>query len=378
MAISTRLIQQQPYDEPWLDPNAYNTGGDPNAPIAGSTGGTATQPYNPATATPDDPTVVTKPPSTSTPGATGGSGTGGLPTVPDGSGGTIPVPPPVYDPQLPWEAPAPTTTSSGGSGGAPPAGGGYNGSYPIDPNITGSGRGWDELNKMFDNPMQQAGPSARTLKFQGMSDEAIDKILHGPDRLQIAKDYYDIFDKETEGDYQRDLKNATNLGAARGRLGSGLLTNTYGDLFERRASDKDTTKRRLLTDALQGTIGDRQAAYDAISRAEQNAFGEDAALRGENRQEREARLAMINDWFNQQQGAYNREFGERKYGDDLAFRGREEERGDRQYTDSRADQDLLNRLRLRDQELEEQKARWQHDYDLWQMGNGPYPGPKPT
>ena len=347
MAVSTKLVQQNPWD----DPNAYNGGFDPNTyqplqvpqpPVAPDAGGSTSTKPGTYGSTPAP-----------TPTDTGATNTnGGLTVLPGGT----PVPPVIK------------TEDNGG----------YGGSYPIDPNITGTGRGWDELNKMFDQGPIVGGADPRLLKFQGMSDEALEQILHGPNRLDLAKNYYDIFDKQTEGDYQRDLKNATNLGAARGRLGSGLLTNTYGDLFERRASDKDVTKQRLLTDALEGTIGDRQRAFDAVSNAEKNAFGEGATLRDEARTERDKRRQLINDWFNQQQGAYSREFDERKYGDTLASQGRDEARRDREYNDSVAQQDLLNRIKQREQELAEQQARWNHDYQLWQMGNGPYPGPRPS
>lgn len=120
MAISTKL-QPQYYEDPWNDPNAF-TGGDPNAlgsvnPLTQTTarpgtGGTT----NPAPAPTSEGTSGES--TTTTPA---GSGTGGLPVIPDGQGGTVTVPPLPVGTE-PWEEATPDPKLWGG--GDPPIPGG--------------------------------------------------------------------------------------------------------------------------------------------------------------------------------------------------------------------------------------------------------------
>jgi hypothetical protein len=150
------------------------------------------------------------------------------------------------------------------------------------------------------------GNDPRLMKFQNMSDEALNKILHGPNRLDIAKQMWDAFTTQTEGDYRHSLTDATDEGAAHGRLQSGILTNRYGDIETSRERDLNATKGRLLAEALQGTIGDQQAAYDAVSGAERNAYGEGASDRAELRTERDKRLQLIKEHYGQASDEYQR------------------------------------------------------------------------
>jgi hypothetical protein len=64
------------------------------------------------------------------------------------------------------------------------------------------------------------------------------------------------------------MTDATNAAGAHGQLGSGMLTNRYGDLFSGITAKKKALETRYLADAAAGTIGDRRAAYDAASGAE--------------------------------------------------------------------------------------------------------------
>ena len=130
-------------------------------------------------------------------------------------------------------------------------------------------------------------PDPRLMNYQSALDSIMGKMVNGPNRLDLAKQYYENFSNETEGDYNRSLTRATDMGAAHGRLGSGILTNQYGDLAERRLRDKENAKSRLLTGALEGTIGDTRNAFNDIGAAERNIFGEGKSDRGEFRTERD-------------------------------------------------------------------------------------------
>lgn len=177
------------------------------------------------------------------------------------------------------------------------------------------------------------GADPRLLRFQQMSDDLLEQMRTQPDRYGMARKYYDDFSAETEGDFDRSLKKATDLGAAHGRLGSGILTNSYGDLAERRLRDKEGAKARFLNEATEGTIRDRQQMWENVSGAEQNAFGEAGANTDELQQEREARRQLIREHYNQADRSLSQ-----------GLTDRNEARGERSYQGGLAEQALMRRI----------------------------------
>ncbi len=103
-----------------------------------------------------------------------------------------------------------------------------------------------------------AVPGADVLPFGPGNDLRFDAILPdaGVNRLDLANQYFDQFQEASNPAYEQALREATQRAAANGILGSGMLTNTYGDVATQRAHDLDLARRGFLTDALQGTIQD--------------------------------------------------------------------------------------------------------------------------
>lgn len=132
----------------------------------------------------------------------------------------------------------------------------------------------------------EPGSDPRLIRLQGLTDDILQRMTSGPNRFDIAKQYWDEFQKETQGDYDRSFTDARNEAAAHGRLKSGILTNTYGDLAERRGRDLDVARSRYLTDALQGTIGDTRNQLADVTGVEGQAYGEGVGNRNEMRGER--------------------------------------------------------------------------------------------
>jgi hypothetical protein len=219
-----------------------------------------------------------------------------------------------------------------------------------DPRVTEQQQAGDAGLQAQDIAPDIAPPGAdpRLLKFQNMTDNLLAQLQSQPDRLGLAKQYYDTFEAETEPDYNRSLTEATNMGAAHGRLGSGILTNTYGDLAERRLRDKEVQKQNLLNAATEGTIADRQRMFENLSSAEQNAFGEAGANTNELQQERDARRALIQQHYSQ---------ADKAIADAAAARG--EQRGERGYQQGLAERALLARIQ---QQMAEGNAT-QQDYN---------------
>lgn len=202
----------------------------------------------------------------------------------------------------------------------------------------------------------QADP--RLLRYREETDKLMDEILKGPDRLEMAKQFYRNFDQETEQDYLDSLQDATDMGAAHGQLFSGQLTNKYGDLFQRRARDKDAAKNRFLDEALRETFGDRDRAFSKLGDVESRIYGQGQDERGELRGERENRRRLISDYYNERDKALA-----------TGRSDREETRGERDYQQGSAEAALLNRIR---QYMAEQGAE-QQDFnnagDLFGMGS---------
>lgn len=150
-------------------------------------------------------------------------------------------------------------------------------------------------------------PGAAVAPFGPGNDLRYDSILPtAVDRLGLANQYFDQYAESTNPAYEQTLRAATQRAAANGILGSGMLTNTYGDVASQRAHELDLERRGFLTDALQGTIADNaanrdelrtergyqsQTSQDAINQALQEALIEDQL--GGNAFNRQLDLAQI-------------------------------------------------------------------------------------
>ena len=106
-----------------------------------------------------------------------------------------------------------------------------------------------------------AVPGASVTPFGPDDDLRYQAILPdaGVNRLDLAQQYFDQYAQSTDPAYQQALRAATQRAAANGILGSGMLTNSYGDLATQRAQALDLARQGFLTDALQGTIADNAA-----------------------------------------------------------------------------------------------------------------------
>jgi hypothetical protein len=85
------------------------------------------------------------------------------------------------------------------------------------------------------------------------------------DRFKLAQDRFATFASGTEPAYQSALRDANRMGAAQGRLGSGDLRTSFGDLALNRSRDLTNSRDNLFQNALEGTIGD---AWNGIGLAE--------------------------------------------------------------------------------------------------------------
>jgi hypothetical protein len=88
----------------------------------------------------------------------------------------------------------------------------------------------------------------------------------GVDRFGIAKSRLDEFAKASDPYFQKSLRDATSHAAAGGRVGSGMLRTSLGDLAYNRDLQINSAGNNFLNDALTGSIDD---SYKNVGIAQQ-------------------------------------------------------------------------------------------------------------
>jgi hypothetical protein len=131
-------------------------------------------------------------------------------------------------------------------------------------------------------------------EFSAMTNESRDMIMNalraaqsGPDRNQMAKESYDIWQTQTEPQYQQDLRGVGQKAAALGRVGAGMTTNDLTGVLGQRTTAQDLLKRSLINDANQQILQDRIDVADLMGRGSTTLENQDY-----NRQKSAADLAI--------------------------------------------------------------------------------------
>lgn len=203
------------------------------------------------------------------------------------SGGPQPMQLPLVNPR-PVAPPQPTVPGAQAPGGASAVpvnpqvskpGGGLMGAIPgmmqgFDMHGELQHRGMDGLLANGQGGASPTGdhptvPGAQIQQFGPGQDLRYSQVLPGQeaDRFGLAQNAVQRFFDANQPQYTGILRQATQAAAANGRLGSGMLTNTYGDAAKQFTDALNRTKQQSLDAALEGTIGD-QANYRNEARGE--------------------------------------------------------------------------------------------------------------
>lgn len=187
------------------------------------------------------------------PGGGGGAGSQ-ITQLSDGAGGVIPVPPvAVTAPGIfgaiaahrPGLTPSPSPSDATPSiPGAPPTlpGTDAGGAVPVDEPA----------------PWEAAAPGT----FNATDNLINSEVTPGagdPSRIDLAKDYFGQLGTQANRDFSHGITDATNAAASHGQIGSGMLTNRYGDLAAQLNETQQLAARGLATDAAAGTIADNRS-----------------------------------------------------------------------------------------------------------------------
>jgi hypothetical protein len=240
------------------DPGDAGPDGAPSSAPAGMGIGGVLRRVQPAAA----PIAAPSGPATGATPVAASGGAAALTQLPDGNGGAVAVPPLALAPAASLSpTPADLTPSLPAASPALPM-------VSPTPATSVAPAPWD--------------PSAGTFDA---THNAIDSVIApgagDPSRIDIAKDYYDQFATAADANFGHNLTDATNEAAAHGRLGSGMLTNRYGDLTQQLAQQKELAKRGLITDATEGTIADNRSNRSELrtERGYQGSLAEQAIQR---------------------------------------------------------------------------------------------------
>jgi len=241
-------------------------------------------------------------------------------------------------------------------------------------------------------------------EFSPMVGETRDMVmarlrgLGGPDRTQLAREAFDIFQQQNEPRYQQELRGVGQKAGALGRIGAGLTTNELTDAWSQRNRDLDLMQRGLINDAAGQTVQDRISNLNATLGGSQALEGQDFNRQNTNAQLALQRAGMLGQFgqnqfgrersnadLGMQQAGMLGQFGQNQFGReatnaDIGLNqagmygqfGRDEfGRGQANYQQNaqeRAYQDYLARTaledRVRQQQMEQQQAQqgWQNQF----------------
>src|SRR5262245_13708166 len=93
------------------------------------------------------------------------------------------------------------------------------------------------------------------------------------DRFALANQQFDTFANATSPQYQAALRDATRSAAGAGRLGSGMLRTSYGDLANQRNQQLDTQRENLFQNALLGSVNDAQTQFQDLLQSQNQLSG---------------------------------------------------------------------------------------------------------
>lgn len=209
----------------------------------------------------------------------------------------------------------------------------------------------------------------RLAKLRALQDTTLDKAVNGPDRLQMAKDQFAQFTKDSQPDYDLQRRQALNDAAAFGYTGSGRLNTAYGDLDLARERDMDSQSSRLQSAALEGTIGDRQNLLNTLSQYGNDEANYETQTREEQRKEREWQTAQGDADVAAQYAKGNYLTGAENDQRNVEVGQRTEQRGERNYQRDLSEQALADQIKnaqvndqLTQSEFERDQARLNAGY----------------
>jgi len=194
-----------------------------------------------------------------------------------------------------------------------------------------------------DSPFQGIG-AENSQQLEALRNAFSQQLLglgDAPDRQQLALEQMRLFDEQAAPALAERIQGIGRDAAKFGRIGSGVTTSRTGDAFTEAEANRALVGRQIANETAGMQLQDRLSSLGALGAGSGQLFGQEQALRGEARGERDASMGAD-------------------------FLGRQELRGERDYGDNLAGQALNNRIQQR--MLEEQLLGSQFDRNMRQAG----------
>lgn len=119
-----------------------------------------------------------------------------------------------------------------------------------------------------------------------------------PDRLAFANQRFDQFMSDSAPQVEAQRRDLLKNGAAMGRVGSGMLRTSFGDLASELNRQATNERSRLFTNAAEGSIGDQQNNRAELRGERDYQVGQEASAFNRGRQERFDQEDLLNSGFN--------------------------------------------------------------------------------
>lgn len=204
-------------------------------------------------------------------GVTAGSGGSMLPTTAPGASS----PPTPSAPGTPQQPSTPAAGAGASSGGGAPSGGTLmqtllgSGPTPVlkpGAGVDTGGASTPGLGSYLSGVTSPAGQYANMTPTDPNNDLRSQTITPGPalDRFKLAQDQLKTFNDATNPYYEASLRDANRSAAGAGRLGSGMLRTSIGDLANQRNLQLETQGQSFLQDALSGSQDDSRANLNSL------------------------------------------------------------------------------------------------------------------
>lgn len=116
------------------------------------------------------------------------------------------------------------------------------------------------------------GFGADTTGARGLTLQALEAAMSGPERVQLAQDAYDQFVERSQPQFDQDQRALGQRATALGRTGSGMVNSEFADLGTARERELSLARRELSTETAGQTLGDRLARV-AAGESVSNSFG---------------------------------------------------------------------------------------------------------
>lgn len=161
-----------------------------------------------------------------------------------------------------------------------------------------------------DQEFQDFSPVLTDYTTDPRRGQALDKILNGPDRVQLVRQYLADMDTAAEPVLAKQYADVGRSASTLGRLGSGQVTTDLGNVLSDYQRNRTLAGNEAIRGATEADVGDRLNAYGAVSNFDDTNYGRASSRANEQRGERGVRYGLGREGLANRMDVQNRRFGQ--------------------------------------------------------------------